>query len=189
MNEYTEQEQLAIAKQWLKDKGKYFIVGIAIILIGYGGWNFYQYNKQQRIEQTAVLYQQFEDSLTDIVIKSNNADSKIKAATAVLTQLQDDYATNGRTLLAALQLASLETQRNNLDSARTHLDWAMDNAPDEGYKQLINYRLASVEFAQQKHDSALQRLGSPLESFTALYAELEGDILMATSQYVDAVSD
>ena len=186
MNDYTEQEQIAIAKQWLRDNGKFFIAGFAILLVVYGGWSFYQYSKQQRIEGSAELYSQFEQELTDIVVKSNSAEKKIKLANDVLNQLKDDYKTNGRTLLAALQIAGLEVKRGNLDSAREQLDWAMDNAPDKGFEQLINYRLAIVESSQQQYQVALQRLAEPLDSYVALYAELEGDILMRMSQYADA---
>ena len=96
MNDYTEQEQLSIARQWLKDNGKYFIGVIGSIVIFYAGWSFYQNYQQQQIESSAKVFSQFEESLSDIIIQSSVAREKANIVVnhnrhAVLCELNQEY--------------------------------------------------------------------------------------------------
>ncbi len=188
MSDYTEQEQLAIARQWLKDNGKYFIGTIGFILVFYSGWSFYQNYQQSNIESAAEIYNEFDAALEGIIVQSSSAREKMDAAAQILATMQKNYASNGRSLLATLKLAGLEAELNNLNTAKTYLLWAREHALDAGFESIINYRLATIALSQKQYADALQLLSNPAKGFDAMYAELEGDIQLIQNSYDGAVN-
>ena len=188
MSEYTEQEQIAAAKQWFKENGMPIIIGIVVAVSSYSGWNFYQNYQTKQVATAAQIYQKFDEAMQLIVANSQESTEQIDVAAHLTEQLQNDFDSNMHAILATLQMARVEVERNNLEQAKQYLLWSSDRVPDEGLQQVVDYRLAQVEHSLGNAEAALQLLNKDNNNFSSMYQELRGDILIQQSRIEEAVA-
>jgi predicted negative regulator of RcsB-dependent stress response len=84
-----------------------------------------------------------------------------------------DYAARGA-LIAASALAS----RNELQAARSQLEW-LAQTKNPTLLPVAKLRLAGILLEQKEFDAALVQLTDPPAPFAGLYADRRGDILAA----------
>ncbi|MEJ2181135.1 MAG: tetratricopeptide repeat protein [Gammaproteobacteria bacterium] len=90
------------------------------------------------------------------------------------------YADTPYAGLAALTMAKIKTDKDDLATAKSHLRWAMDNVQQNEIKLEAQIRLARVLLAEQKYDEALQQINSiNLPPYKVTVEELKGDIYVA----------
>lgn len=168
---YDEQEELEKLKRWWKTYGNALLLGIALglaILFGNRYWADY---KQQRAEAASALY----DELLVQVDKKDYEDARGSGK-----RLMDEYDATPYAGLAALVLARVSYEAQQLDEARAHLRWAVDRARDEGVRHVARLRLARLLAAAGEVDAALALSeAKDIAGFEAEYAELRGDLLTA----------
>ena len=71
--------------------------------------------------------------------------------------------------------ADFSTQRADLETAHTSLDWAYQHAGNDALKALAGLRLARVEIAQTKAQDALNLIDKlPPSAYKAQIGELRG---------------
>ena len=64
--------------------------------------------------------------------------------------------------------------------AKAQLQWAVDHAKDDEYKQIAKLRLASLLLDEKAYDAGLALLsGTPVDAFKGLVADRRGDLLAA----------
>lgn len=173
MNVYaTEEEQVEALKKWWKQNGKSVLGGVLIgLALLYGGKAWLT----QRNSHAETASAQYEAMMQDL-----NQDKKDQAAdrgAAILGQYSDTaYAE-----LAALAMAKIKVDENDLVSAKSQLRWAVDNAKQDEVKRIAQLRLARVLTAEGNYDEALPLLDTPPDAgkFSAPYEELKGDIYVA----------
>lgn len=175
----TEEEQLEALKRWWNENGKSTIVGVAVVVAGYFGYQGWQTNQQAQAEMASAQYQ---DILEAVQVAPGQALSEEKRATVVhLSEgLKSDHGSSLYASQAALFLAKLAVEQNDLDRAAAELQWVLEQDVDSSISKITSNRLARVLLAQQKYDEALQQVSSDdAGSFASLFAETRGDILLA----------
>ena len=91
--------------------------------------------------------------------------------------LKSDYSATPYAGLAAMILARVSLEEGKKDDARRELQWALDNATDDGIKHAARLRLARIVADAGEVDAALSLLGvSDIVGFELDYHELRGDL-------------
>ena len=165
----TEEQQIAQLKKWWSENATSIIVGVAIGLAGVFGskaWIGYQ---QGLSERAATIYTVMMQGLD-----TGNLQRVSERADTLITQ----YSSTPYASLAALALAKIQTQEDDLDAAGSQLQWVLDNGGIDVINDTARLRLARVFIAQQRLDEAEALLAQPraTTAFDILYDEVAGDI-------------
>lgn len=170
----SEEEQLESFKRWWKENGLSAVIVIVLAVGGYFGWDLWKDHRQARAEAASVVYQQMMDAATVKPGETLEA-SRHEQASALAEQLKKDYASTQYARYAALLLARMAAENNDLEAAVQQLQWAQDGA-DEGLSLIIKLRLARLEAARGNLDEAIAMLeGVDARSMASAYAEAIGD--------------
>ncbi|GAA5524978.1 hypothetical protein Maes01_01538 [Microbulbifer aestuariivivens] len=173
----TEEEQIESLKRWWQENGRGIVTGVALALAGYFGFQWWQGAEREKAEASSDLYQGFIEAVNANEGQPNN--KQLTTAKSLAQQLKEEYASRIYASQAALRLAALAANENDLESATKELQWVLDNTSEESLKLLASRRLATALAARGKPDEALQLLqGDVPAAFAALFAETRGDILL-----------
>jgi predicted negative regulator of RcsB-dependent stress response len=171
MAEFDNQEVNRL-KHWWDSNGMALVIGAVVglaVIIGWQGWGWYQ---DRQANQAADIHQQLQQGLAN----GNVNDAVLKTA----DRLKSDYAGTPYAADAALRLAGYYVEQQDYAKAREQLDWAVNNAANEGVAHIARVRAARLAWTQDNADEALQMLDTEHPpAFNALYAEVRGDILAA----------
>ncbi len=182
----TEEEQLEALKRWWDTNGKATLVGIAVAVAGYFGWQGWQDHQRIQAENASHVYQNLvEASLVEP--GQTLTEEKRATATHLAQQLKSDYGSSLYAHNAALVMAKLAVEANELDKAAEELNWVLSQGPTQGVALIARLRLARVQAAKGDFDQALQTLeGVEADTFAAAYAEVRGDIYLAQNKLDEA---
>lgn len=173
-----EQEQLASLKAWWNQYGNLITWLLIIGLAAYAawtGWNYYQRN------QSAQAGQLYEELQTAVTAKDNG---KVQRAASDMTT---KFGGTAYAQMAALAAAKSAFDANDLKTARSQLQWVIDNGSSEEYKAIAKIRLAGILLDEKAFDEGLKLLvGDFPEQFAGVVADRKGDILAAQSKIDDA---
>ncbi len=165
-------------KQWWRDNGRAVIVGIVFgiaLLFSARYWLNYQ---TVLAEQASSTYQQLATLLTED--KKVEADEKTQL-------LLSDFSSTPYAVFAAFDMAKKAAELNDNEAAKTYLQWIIEHAELSGHKALAELRLSQLLLLQSDFDQALALVTQPtLVSFTSLFAERQGDILVAQGKASEA---
>lgn len=181
----SEQEQVEAVKKWLRENGPAIAIGLILGLTVIFGWRGWQSHQRGLSEAASDRFAQMM-----VLVQRNQRDDAQKAAlTLISEQPRSSYAT-----FAALMLARLAVDKQDLATAKQQLTWVIDNSRRQELKALARVRLARVHLAEGKVAEAwalVEQAGGAEP--TAAIAELRGDVLMAQGkidearrQYLDA---
>lgn len=168
----TDEEQVEHLKKWWEENGKSIIGGIALGLIAIFGWRGWQDHLVVQGENASDLYEQM---ATD-VREENGNDTDIEA---IADQLTQDYNSTPYSTFSSLLQAREAVENDDIESAKTHLQWVLDNTNNDEFKHLARLRLSRLLLIEGDKDAALSLLekGDP-GKFASSYHELRGDILL-----------
>jgi predicted negative regulator of RcsB-dependent stress response len=173
-----EQEQIATIKAWWEKWGKLITTGVTAVLVGIAGVQGWRHYSSSQAAGASMLYSQL-----DTADKSNEPKKVHEIATTLVTS----HARTPYASMAALRSAKLAAGANDLASARTRLQWVVDNTRDEDMRDIARLRLAGIAFDEKKPDEALKLLDAKHGSaFDGLYADLKGDVLAAQGKRAEA---
>ncbi|MFA0810700.1 YfgM family protein [Microbulbifer epialgicus] len=172
----TEQEQIETLKRWWAENGKGIVTGVALALIGYFGYQYWQGDQRAKAEAASDLYQGFIEAVS---ANNNQPDNKqLTTAKTLAEQLKDEFGNRIYASQASLRLAAIAADSNDLETAQQQLQWVLDNTKESALELLAKRRLATVMAARGKPDEALKLIeGTVPPAFAALYSETRGDIL------------
>jgi predicted negative regulator of RcsB-dependent stress response len=106
---------------------------------------------------------------------------------SALSTLKTDFASTPYAPRAALGAAKMAYMKGNPVKAREELNWVISNAKEVTLRDTAKLRLASILLEDKKFDEALRLIKSPEEeSFSALFAEMRGDLLAAKADKAGA---
>jgi predicted negative regulator of RcsB-dependent stress response len=167
-------------KQWWRDNGRAVIIGIVFgVALLFSGryWLNYQ---TTLAEQASSNYQQLATLLTED--KKIEADEKTQL-------LLSEFSATPYAVFAAFDMAKKTVELNDNETAKTYLQWVIDHAELSGHIALAQLRLSELLLLESKFDLALELLAQPTSvSFTSLFSELQGDILVAQGKDSEARS-
>jgi predicted negative regulator of RcsB-dependent stress response len=167
----SEDEDLKKFKEWWKQNGMALIAGVVLGLGIVGGTKYWSYHKQQRAEEASALYEQMFIQYT-----SKHAGPAQTAGARLMEKFEDTpYAG-----MAALYMAKISYETDDLKSARSQLQWAVDNALEQATVHTARLRLARLMEDAREYDQALALVDVKDEgAFSSDYQELRGDLLLA----------
>lgn len=172
----NDEEQLETLKRWWKQNGVPILSAVVLVGGGWFGWQFWQDSKKEAAAEASLLYANMLQQLAAYE-ETGAADGNGVAASA--QTLKELHGKNQYGRYAGLVLARLAVDEGDLDEAVGQLRWVKENARDPGLEHIATLRLARVEAARGNEEEALSLLQAAVpEPLVALYAELEGDILL-----------
>lgn len=75
----------------------------------------------------------------------------------------------------------------NAKRALQSLQWIVDNAKESSLHDLARLRISGILLDEEKYDDALRTISMPhSDSFSGLYLDRKGDILVATNKFSEA---
>lgn len=173
----TEEEQIESLKRWWAENGRGIISGVVLALAAYFGFQWWQGAEREKAEASSDLYQGFVEAVSANEGQPDN--KQLTTARSLAQQLKEEYASRIYASQAALRLAALAADGNDLETAEQELQWVLANGGEESLKLVATRRLAAVLAARGKPDEALKLLeGKVPAAFEALFAETRGDILL-----------
>lgn len=175
-----EQEQLEAMKAWWQDNRNWIAAVLLVSVVVVGGWRGWSYYQHKQGSEAATLFQQFSEQMG-----SGDAKRINDAAAAMM----EKFAGSAYASRAALMAALVNEQMKDAATAKTQLQWVIDNTGEEGLKDMARLRLAAVLLDEKNFADALKQLeAGHMASFDGLYADLRGDILNAQGKKDEARS-
>ena len=173
-----EQEQVAELKAWWKQHGNLIVSVILAAALAFAGWQGWRWYTASQASQAAGLF--------DTLVKgAQSGDAKLlrdSAGTLIESYPRTMYATMG-----ALVAARFHFDRNDLKSAKAQLEWVIDKAPTDEFRDIARLRLAAILLDEKAYDEALKVLDAKhAPAYESQFAALRGDILVAKNQPADA---
>jgi len=175
----SEEEQIESLRKWWQENGRALIIGVVVAVVLVLGWDAWKQQKARMQAEASVAYQNLLDTIgTPGTVLDDVAFTTAKHLTE---RLQADASSTAYATYAALLMARVYVDRDDLAAAGLALQWAVANAADKTLEDLARLRMAQVQFALGQADEALAALQAfPADSYlTALVLQLKGDILVS----------
>jgi predicted negative regulator of RcsB-dependent stress response len=172
VDEYlTEREQWERLLAGLREQAPWMLAAVAIVAAAFGGWRYWQMHVEHRALQAAELYQRALDSFT-----RNDLPGGIKTA----DDLVRNFAGSAYSDQANLAAARVQAENQQLPEAAARLTHVLQTTSDHALALIARLRLARIQLAQGKPDEAIKTVDAvPAGAFSARFAELRGDALLA----------
>ncbi len=176
LNQYETDEQRAeVLIDWLKRNVGFILLLIVVVVGAIVGVEYYKNHSSSKLNQ---LYDAYEASLTEISQSPLDTTQGAK----VIAENEGVYK-----VFSAMILAKEAHGAKEYGVAESYLKQALSDADEEGLKSLLQYRLAIVQYDQNKNEDALaslQEIQAP--EFLGLRKVLEGDIYLSLGKEQDA---
>jgi predicted negative regulator of RcsB-dependent stress response len=177
----SEDEQWEALKRWVRTNGLQVLGMVAVLLLAWFGWKWWQGRADEKAVAASVMYDQV---LTDF-----DAD-RIDAAVAGIEALRTKHPGSAYVSAADLAAARVYVAMNELDKAATHLERVANSAADEKLRPIARLRLARVQASQGQYDKALATLGTAdMGEHQSAYLEVRGDVQLAKGDRAAALQD
>jgi predicted negative regulator of RcsB-dependent stress response len=173
-----EQEQINAVKAWWKQNGNTVLLGVAVfvaIVAGMQGWRYYQ---QKQTIEAAGLYE---------ALQGAAGQHNTKSVREIAAQLMERFPRTAYASRAALSAARASYEAGDGTSAKAQLQWVIDRAKSDEIKDTARLQMAGVLLDEKSHDEALRLLDAKHGAgFDGLYADLKGDVLLASGKSAEA---
>jgi predicted negative regulator of RcsB-dependent stress response len=172
--------------EWVKEKVRENAPAVLLaIVLGGGvifGWRWWQGHQDTRRLEAAARYMQMIQSL-------EHGDRA--QALVLLGELERDYPGSPYSDQARLLAARVYVDEAQLDHAASELAAVAEHSKDHELARVARERLARVQIAQGKPDSALATLGTVADpgAFAARFHEVRGDAYYAKGDKAAALSE
>ena len=182
MSSRTEEEELAMIRDWWQRNGKPLIAGSVLALVLVFGWRGWQNYQVEQAQGASMLYQQ----LLESVMPANGQPDPAQIA-ALASNLKKDYAGTTYAQYGSLFVAKVAVEAGKPDDAVNELQAVLKKPADATLEELARQRLARVQAAQGKAEEALKLLQAKVEpAFAASRDELKGDLLLQLGRIEEA---
>jgi predicted negative regulator of RcsB-dependent stress response len=180
VDEYLDdQEQWRRVVTWLRESGPSMLAAVLIVLLGYGGYRYWQNRKTNLALAAEGRYEQ--------VLAALNA-GNLALGSTLADRLIQEYPTTPYADQADLMAARVAVQNNQLADAAKRLRHVLDTTHDAQMQLLVRLRLARVLLGQNQPDEALKLIDvAQTGAFASRYAEVRGDALLAKGDRAGAL--
>lgn len=183
MSTHSEEEQIALMKDWWQRNGKPLLMGGVLALAGVFGWQAWQKHEAAQAAVAGATYQQ----LLELALTPQPEAAKVVELAGKLGKEQPGTI---QAQYAGLFVAKLAVDTGKLEDAAAALQAIVDKPADDVVAELAQQRLARVLAAQGKFEEALAVLekDARVSQFDAIRQELRGDLLVRLGRADDARS-
>jgi predicted negative regulator of RcsB-dependent stress response len=178
----SEKEQWEWVKAQVRENGPAVILAVAVALAAVFGWRWWQGHQDARQLAAGGKY-------THMVQALERGDQT--QALVLLGDLERDYGGSPYTDQAKLLAARVYVDEDQLDRAAAELSGVVEHSKDQDLALVARLRLARVQIAQGKADSALATLATApaTGAFAARYHEVRGDAYYAKGDKTAALNE
>ncbi|MDM8347451.1 tetratricopeptide repeat protein [Pseudomonas sp. sp1636] len=170
----TDEEELAVIRDWWQRNGKPLLTGSALALVLVFGWQGWQKYQAGQAHGASMAYQQ----LLESALNPSGQPDPAKVA-ELANALKRDFAGSHYAQYGSLFVAKVAVESGKLDDAAAELQAIVDQPVDDTLAELARQRLARVLAAQDKTEEALKLLeGDADQAYLASREELKGDLLV-----------
>ena len=178
MSYHDEQESIESVKAWWSQWGNATTWIVLIVLAAAAAWNGWNFWQRRQAAEAAVLYDQVQQSL---------ASGDKARITRVAADMEDKFSGTAYAQMTALESAKAFYTSGDEPAAKAQLQWAVDHAKDDEFKQIAKLRLASLLLDEKAYDAGLALLAEPQsDAFKGVVADGRGDLLAAEGKRDDA---
>jgi predicted negative regulator of RcsB-dependent stress response len=175
-----DHEQWRRVTAWLRESGPWMLAAVAGVLLGWGGWRYWQSRRDATFLAAEARYEQALDALSG---------GQLKLAASIADKLIQDFPGSAYAQQAQLIAARVAVQNDQLPDAAKRLQQVLDGSRDVELKLLARLRLARVLLAQHQPDAALALINAvQAGAYAARYAEVRGDALLAKGDRAGALA-
>jgi predicted negative regulator of RcsB-dependent stress response len=173
-----EQEQVAELKAWWKQHGNLIVAAVLACALAFAGWQGWRWYSASQAGEAAAQF----DALAKAAQAGDAKTLRDAAGTLIESYPRTLYAAMG-----ALVAARFHFDRNDLKAAKAQLQWVIDRAPTEDFRDLARLRLAAILLDEKGYDEALKVLeAKPAAAYESQFEALRGDVLVAKNQPAEA---
>ncbi|HUQ73674.1 MAG TPA: tetratricopeptide repeat protein [Burkholderiales bacterium] len=173
-----EQEQVAELKAWWNQHGSLITAAIVAACLTFAGWQAWRWYDRSQASQAGALF----DTLARAA-QAGDAKALRDAGGALL----ENYPRTLYASMGGLTAARFYFDRQDLKSAKAQLQWVLEHARTDDFRDLARLRLASVLLDEKAYDEALKLLEEKRgAAYDAQYAAAKGDVLVAKNQAGEA---
>jgi len=178
----SEKEQWEWVKTQVRESGPAVLLAVVLVVGAAFGWRWWQSHQDARQLEAGAKYMQMVQALE----RSDRAQALV-----LLGELDRDYRSSPYTDQARLLAARVYVDEAQLDHAANELTAVAEHSKDHELALVARQRLARVQIAQGKPDSALATLGTVTDpgAFAARYHEVRGDAYYAKGDKVAALGE
>lgn len=178
MSYHDEQESIESFKAWWAQWGNATTWIVLVVLVAGAAWNGWNFWQRRQAAEAAVLYDQVQQAL--------NTNDKAKI-TRVATDMEDKFGRTAYGQMTALGAAKALYAAGDEAGAKAQLQWAIDHAKDDEFKQIAKLRLAALLLDDKAYDQGLALVAEPQsDAFKGVVADRRGDLLAAQGKRDDA---
>ena len=166
-----EQERIAALKDWWEQWGNWVVAGLVATLMGVFGVYGYRYYQNQQTIQAEILFKSVKKTAEEVT-----ASKEVKKLSEATNTLVEKFPGTFQATEAQLMAAKANFDAADFATAKTHLQWVVDNGRDT-YRATARLRLATVMLETKDYDAALKVLENVKDdAFQSIAADLKGDI-------------
>ena len=184
----TEQEQIELLKNWIKQYSLVILAGVTIAIIAITGWRYWQQRQNKILVHASAVY----DEMLTVRSQNDMASTYVQAQKLLKHYPQTIYGQ-----LAAFMLARDAATKKNYPEAKNQLNWVIDHTSIPAFNEIARLRLARVFIAEMKPEEAINILKKVKDiTFNGLIDEVRGDaylamknIKMARQSYQNALAE
>lgn len=177
--ESTEEEQVEAIKSWFDQNGTSLVVGIVVSLAVVFGYQSWQESELASTENASSLYSDLTEAIVAGPLDTLSSE-QISTGKFLAEQLKTAHSDSAYAHFAALHLAKLAVEADDLDTAGKELEWIKSNSPDRPVELIVNLRLAKIKASLKEYDAALALLEvDEVGAHVSSYQEQRGDIFLA----------
>ena len=178
MSYHDEQESIESLKAWWTKWGNAATWIVLVVLLAGASWNGWNFWQRRQAAEAAVLYDQVQQAAA-------TGDKALIARVAA--DMEDKFGRTAYAQMTALAAAKALYAAGDEAGAKAQLQWTIDHAKDDEFKQIAKLRMASLLLDDKAYDQGLALLAEPQsDAFKGVVADRRGDLLAAQGKRDDA---
>lgn len=170
----SDDEQAERLKAWWKENGTSVVVGAIVgigVIVGVNSWRDY---KTSQGEAASALYE---------MMLGNYREQNIAVSETTGGKIMGSYTSTPYAGKAALLLAKISFDKNDVTSAKSQLRWAIHNSTEPATVHAARLRLARILLSEKQYAQVDELISvDDFGGFESEYKELQGDLHMAQGE-------
>jgi predicted negative regulator of RcsB-dependent stress response len=179
----SDEEQVEILKRWWDENGTSLMTTIVLALVVVFGYRAWEGNVRETGEAASAMYE-------NLVLATSNTEDENLRTTAINVgeELKTEHEGTAYSIFAALHLAKLAVEEDDIEGAQAQLEWVISQRPEKHLETIARMRLARILVAKGDSTAAMARLVNfePAEGQLASWEEVRGDVFISLGDEINA---